>query len=181
MDWMEEVKTRLGRKNQVLFSKDSPCLQDLRLLLQDQDRRLLILWALDFAEESAADLKEKYPEETRPEEALQAARDWASGRIKMPLARRKILDCHAFAKEINCKEDIAACHAVGQACSVVHTAGHAMGYPIYDLTSLIYHYGIESCREPAEARMAEYISRLLFWQKAFPDYKGEWAGFLQKK
>ena len=61
MDWMEEVKTRLGRKNQVLFSKDSPCLQDLRLLLQDQDRRLLILWALDFAEESAADLKEKYP------------------------------------------------------------------------------------------------------------------------
>ena len=33
MDWIEEVKTRLGRKNQVLFSKDSPCLQDLRLLL----------------------------------------------------------------------------------------------------------------------------------------------------
>ena len=26
--------------------------------------------------------------------------------------------------------DIARRHAVGQACSVVHTAGHALGYPL---------------------------------------------------
>lgn len=63
----------------------------------------------------------------------------------MPIAQRKILDCHGFAKEIDNKEDIATVHAVGQACSVVHTAGHAMGYPIYDLTSFVHRYGIDDC------------------------------------
>ena len=46
---------------------------------------------------------------------VQAAGDWAAGRIKMPIAQKKILDCHALAKELDRKEDIAACHAIGQA------------------------------------------------------------------
>ena len=62
----------------------------------------------------------------------------------MRYAQRKILDCHAFAKEAGCKEDVALCHAVGQACSVVHTAGHAIGYPAYDLTAIIHRYGIDA-------------------------------------
>ena len=45
---------------------------------------------------------------------LEAARAWAAGDIKMPLARRKILDCHAVAKELANPEAIALCHAVGQ-------------------------------------------------------------------
>ena len=36
-------------------------------------------------------------------EALGVVKDWASGKIKMRLAQRKILDCHAFAKEIENK------------------------------------------------------------------------------
>ena len=98
----------------------------------------MALWAFDFAAETIEKLEKKYPEEIRPREALEAAQAWAAGNIKMRPAQRKILDCHAFAKEIHCKEDIAMCHAVGQACAVVHTAGHAIGFPIYDLTSIIY-------------------------------------------
>ena len=37
-------------------------------------------------------------------EALGVVKDWASGKIKMRLAQRKILDCHAFAKEIENKD-----------------------------------------------------------------------------
>ena len=112
---------------------------------------------------------------------MEAARDWASGRIKMRPAQQKILACHAFAKEIDCKEDIAMCHAIGQACAVVHTVGHAMGYPIYDLTSIIYKYGIENCSEAVEARKQEYIDRLLYWNEHFSDYKGAWAEFMLKR
>ena len=50
----------------------------------------------------------------------------------MPQAKAAILACHALAREWDSPEDIALCHAVGQGCSVVHTAGHAMGYPIYE-------------------------------------------------
>lgn len=181
MNWLDDVRARLKRKNQILFAKDSEYLQDLMLLFQDQNHRVMVLWAFDFADETVRKLGEKYPNEKRPKEALEAARDWAFGRIKMRPAQQKILACHAFAKEIVCKEDIAMCHAVGQACAVVHTVGHAMGYPMYDLTAIIYKYGIENCSEAVEARKQEYIDRLLYWNEHFSDYKGEWAEFMLKK
>ena len=180
MNWIDEAAAKLKRKNQVLFTKDSEYLQDLAALFQGQAHRVMALWAFDLAAESVAELEEKYPGETRPREALGAAREWAAGRVKMRFAQRKILDCHAAAKEITSKEDIAACHAVGQACAVVHTAGHALGYPIYDLTALIYKYGIESCAETVERRKQEYINKLLYWNAHLRDYRGPWADFMLK-
>lgn len=143
MDWLDEVRTKLKKKNQVLFGKDAEFLQDLTMLFREQNHRIIVLWALDLAAESVAKLEEKYPDETRPREALEAARAWAEGKIKMRLAQRKILDCHAFAKELDRKEDIALCHAIGQACAVVHTVGHAIGYPMYELSSIVYRLGME--------------------------------------
>lgn len=98
----------------------------------------------------------------------------------MRLAQQKILSCYALAKEFDCKEDIAMCHAIGQACAVVHATGHAMGYPIYDLTSIIYKYGIENCFKAVEERKQEYINRLFYWNEHLNEYKGEWAEFMLK-
>ena len=178
MDWLDEVRTKIKRKNQVLFVKDAAFLQDLAMLFREQSHQTMVLWALELAAESVARLEEKYPDETRPREALEAARDWAAGNIKMRLAQRKILDCHAFAKELDSKEDIALCHAVGQACAVVHTAGHAMGYPMYDLSAIVYRLGVENCREAVEQRKQEYIEKLFYWNAHVDDYAGEWADFM---
>lgn len=178
MSWRDEVSERIRRKNQVLFTKDSAYLQDLATLFRRLDHRAAVLWAFDFAAESVALLQEKYPYEQRPREALEPARAWAAGAVKMPLAQRKILDCHAFAKEISCKADIAVCHAVGQACAVVHTAGHAMGYPIYDLTAIVYRLGIENCEDQVEQRKKAYIDRLFYWERCWRENSGPWAGFM---
>ena len=180
MDWLDEVRIRLKKRNQVLFVKDTEFLQDLTMLFRDQNHRTMVLWALDLAAESVARLEEKYPDETRPREAMEAARAWAAGKIRMRLAQRKILDCHALAKEIDSKEDIALCHAVGQACAVVHTAGHAIGYPMYDLSAIVYRLGSESCAEAVEQRRREYISKLFYWNEHIDDYEGEWADFMLK-
>ena len=180
MDWLDEVRTKLKRKNHVLFAKDAEFLQDLTMLFREQSHRTMALWALDLAAESVAKLEEKYPDETRPKEALEAARAWAAGDIKMRLAQRKILNCHAFAKEIDSKEDIALCHAIGQACAVVHTVGHAMGYPLYELSSIVYRLGVENCQAAVERRRQEYIEKLFYWNGHVDDYKGEWADFMLK-
>ena len=180
MDWLDEVRTKLKRKNQVLFAKDAAFLQDLAMLLREQNHRTIVLWALDLAAGSVAKLEEKYPDETRPREALKAARAWAEGKIKMRLAQRKILDCHAFAKEIDSKEDIALCHAIGQACAVVHTAGHAMGYPMYELSAIVYRLGIENCREAIKRRKREYTEKLFYWNEHAGNYEGQWADFMRK-
>lgn len=178
MDWLEEVQEKEKRKNQVLYTKDSPLFQGLRVLMESQSRQVLVLWALDLAEETVRDLEQRYPGEIRPRQALEAARRWAEGTLKMPLARRAILDCHALAKELSSPGDIARCHAVGQACSVVHTPGHALGYPIYELTALVRDLGVENCRQAVEQRVEHYVDRLIFWQVHLPDNSRQWAGFL---
>ena len=180
MYWLDDVLIKLKRKNQVLFTKDAALLQDLAMLLKEQSHRTIVLWALDLAAESVAKLEEKYPDETRPKEALEAAQAWAAGDIKRRLAQRKILDCHAFAKEIDSKEDISLCHAIGQACAVVHTAGHAMGYPMYELSSIVYRLGIENCWEAVERRKQEYIQKLFYWSAHLGEYAGKWADFMLK-
>ena len=178
MDWQDEVRGRLAKKNQILFGKDSPYLRDLDALFRGQSHRTMVLWALDLAEGSVLELEAAYPGERRPREALEAARDWAAGKIKMREAQRKILDCHGLAREVSSPADAAVCHAIGQACSVVHTAGHAMGYPIYDLTAIVYRLGLGNCREQVERRKEEYVDRLLWWAGRPEKDAGEWAGFL---
>ena len=178
--WLAEVKAKAKRKNQILFSKDSLLLTDLRHLIGQANRRALILWALKLAEETAWELAEKYPENHRPREAIAASRAWAAGEIKMPIAKRAILNCHAMAKELGSPADIARCHAVGQACSVVHTAGHALGYPMYELTAIVLEQGLGDCREPIEHRVRYYEQRLHDWAEHEKSCSQNWASFLRK-
>ena len=178
--WFVEVKAKAKRKNQILFSKDSLLLTDLCQLIAQANRRALILWALELAEETARELAEKYPEDPRPREAIAASRAWVSGEIKMPIAKQAILNCHAMAKKLENPADIARCHAVGQACSVVHTAGHALGYPMYELTAIVLELGLDGCRDAVEHRVRYYEQRLHYWAEHEKSYCQDWASFLRK-
>ncbi len=63
---------------------------------------------------------------------------------------------------------------------MVHTAGHAIGYPIYDLTAIIYKCGIENCKDAVEQRKQEYIEKVIYWNEHLSDYQGTWADFMLK-
>ena len=178
--WLAEVKAKAKRKNQILFSKDSLLLTDLCQLIAHANRRALILWALELAEETARELAEKYPEDHRPREAIAASRAWVASEIKMPIAKRAILNCHAMATELTDSADIARCHAVGQACSVFHTAGHALWYPMYALTAIVLEHGLDDCRESVEQRVMYYEQRLRYWMEYEKTCQQNWAGFLKK-
>ena len=178
--WLAEVKAKAKRHNQILFSKESALLDDLRHLIGQANRRAMVLWALELAEETAQKLEEKYPEDHRLREAIAASRAWAAGEIKMPIAKQSILNCHAMAKELTDSADIARCHAVGQACSVVHTAGHALGYPMYELTAIVLEQGLDDCRDAVEHRVRYYEQRLHYWAEHEKSCSQNWASFLRK-
>ena len=178
--WLAEVCAKAKRHNQILFSRDSLLLAELSRLIEQTNRRALILWALKLAEETARELAEKYPEDHRPRKAIAASRAWASGEIKMPIAKQAILNCHAMAKELADPADIARCHAVGQACSVVHTVGHALGYPMYELTAIVLEQGLDNCRDTVEQRVMYYKQRLRYWMEFEKTCQQDWAGFLKK-
>lgn len=144
------------------------------------NQRALILWALELAKETVRELESRYPGDHRLREVVEAALAWAAGEIKMPQAKRAILACHGVAKELTDPADIARCHAVGQACSTVHTEGHAMGYPIYELTALVRELGLENCREAVEARVRIYEQRLRLWTEREQTDCRDWADFLRE-
>lgn len=170
MFWLDEVRAHLKRRNRILFSKDCELLRPLAEELSTATHLAAALWALDFARQIADELARRYPADSRPLDAVEGARAWAAGKIKMPLAQRLILDCYAMAKELDDAADAALCHAVGQACAVVHTAGHALGLPMYELRAIVYRLGVDNCAQAVEARAAEYCDRLAFWKVHEQDY-----------
>ena len=91
-----------------------------------------------------------------------------------------LAEVSAKAKELTAPADISRCHAVGQACSVFHTAGHALGYPMYELTAIVLELGLDGCRDSVEQRVMYYGQRLRYWMEYEKTCQHNWAGFLMK-
>ncbi len=179
MDAMySDVEIKIKRKNKILFSRDSQCLQELIKLIEVQNHRTLVLWVLDCANTTLAKFEAKYPNEGRPRTALELCEAWARGRIKMPAAKRAILDAHAVAKEIEDDEYGALAHAIGHAGAATHVETHGIGLVIYELTSIVLRHGKEEYQIPVDEKIDYYYQRLLNWQENSDKQGYEWADFL---
>lgn len=173
----EEIESKLKKKNKILFSRDSICLQQLIHLIEKQKHRTLILWAFDCVQLPLQWLHEKYPEEKRPQKAIQECQKWAQGKVKMPIAKKAILQAHSVAKQINDPIGIALCHAVGQAGSTVHVETHALGLVFYELTALVLS-NKEEYSSMLEEKIQYYLERLQYWEKQIEQVQLPWADFL---
>ena len=83
-----DVKEKMRKKNKILFSRESPCLQELLALLRQQNHRTIVLWAFECVNDPVKLLKERYPDEERPQKAVDLCKEWAKGNIKMPIAKK---------------------------------------------------------------------------------------------
>ena len=173
---LSDAVSRHERGNAILFTRDSPCLSALRSLLESSDRRTVALWGLERAERTAEELARRHPEDPRPSVAVETCSRWCRGEIKMPEAKRAILDVHAMARNMRSPADAALCHAVGQGCSCVHTLGHAMGLPVYELTAILLEGG-DGWEARAEDAIDGYLKVLDGCDIRVSEPR-EWAGFL---
>ncbi|MDN5300017.1 MAG: hypothetical protein PWP51_2570 [Clostridiales bacterium] len=176
-----DVALKYKKKNKMLFSRDSQCLQTLVALIQLQNHRVLVMWALDCAKQTLETFETKYPDEKRPRICLTLCESWAKGEIKMPIAKRAILDSHAVAKELNDRAYESMCHAIGHAGTTVHVETHALGLPIYELTAFVFKYGIDNFQKPVTDKINYYYDRLLYWQDNTDDLDINWAEFLSNE
>jgi len=136
------------------------------------------MWALDCAKLPLEQFDAKYPNERRPRTCLEICEAWARGRIKMPAAKRAVLDSHKAAKEFNDREYGALCHAIGHAGATVHVETHALGLPMYELTAIVLKYGKDNFSKPVSERIENYYNRLLYWQENTDRLGLDWAYFL---
>jgi hypothetical protein len=98
--------------------------------LADSDHQLLALWAASCAEHVIDRFESARPEDPRPRQAIEHARAWARGEIKMSQARTAGGHAMAAARDMSGAARHAA-FAAGQAAVVAHVAAHELGAAAY--------------------------------------------------
>lgn len=131
---MSKVQKMLGRA-------DSPYIVSLMRLIETQSKATIARWCMDYAEEHILPIYEKsFPVDSRPKEALTAAREWFEGKKKLPEVKNIILNyCHQAAREAeNSPAAQAAARACGQASACFHTPMHSPGLAFYGAAAIAY-------------------------------------------
>jgi len=98
--------------------------------LTDSDHRLLALWAASCAEHVLHLFESAHPGDPRPRQAIEHARAWVRGEVKMMESRAAGGHAMGAARD---KRGAArhAAYAAGQAGAVAHVAAHELGAAAY--------------------------------------------------
>lgn len=125
--------------------------------LTDADHHLLAIWAADCAEHVLHYFEQARPDDDRPRRAIEAARAWARGEVKMMHSRAAAGHANGAARDL-VGAARAAAHAAGQAGAVPHVAAHDLGAAAY---------AIKAARAAApDPERAAAARRECHWQRA---------------
>lgn len=125
----------------MLNDIDAPYIQSLMRLIETQSKVTLAHWAIDYAEAKILPIYSKaYPGDARCLHALEAARQWLDGTVKLPYVKNIILNqCHAAAREADAEPAAqAAARTCGQAAATIHTPTHSLGLALYGALAVAY-------------------------------------------
>ena len=125
--------------------------------LEDDDHRLLAIWAADCAQHVLHHFEHARPTDDRPRRAIDLARAWARGEITWWEARTAAGHSNAAARDLRGAARHAA-YAAGQAAAVGHVAAHELGAAAYAIRA--------AQAAAAEEEREEAGRRECGWQRA---------------
>ena len=135
--------------------------------LLDEDHRLLALWAADCAEHVLGLFEASHPGDRRPRLAVDAARAWARGEIRVTEAKVAAYHANEAGRGLPDPEKYAA-YAAGQAGVVAHVAAHELGAAAYAIRATRAAAGIDGVeaarlreRDWQRERLPERIAALV--------------------
>lgn len=153
----------MPKTRKMLSDWRAPYIQSLMRLIETQSKATLVNWAVDYSERVLLPLwKKHYPDDLRPQNALDAARQWLSGAIRLPQAKAVILESHAAARESDGNPVAqAAARAIGQSASTIHSASHCIGLAFYGALAVAYDaLGTDTPWEQIEQFAAKECGRM---------------------
>ncbi|MFF7209219.1 putative immunity protein [Streptomyces sp. NPDC008238] len=103
--------------------------------LTDPDHHLLALWAAACAEHVLDLFESARPEDPRPRQAIEHARAWVRGEVRMMQARAAGGHAMGAARDLRGAARHAA-YAAGQAAVVAHVAAHELGAAAYAIKAV---------------------------------------------
>lgn len=148
----------------MLGSATAPYILSLMHAIDTQSKAIVSKWCMDYAEAHILPIYEKsYPSDPRPRSALQAARAWFEGKMKLPEVKDLILNaCHAAARDAEGNPAAqAAARAVGQAAACFHTPTHSLGLAFYGAAAIAYdRVGLNETAATYEQIAAEECAKM---------------------
>ena len=107
--------------------------------MTDDIHRLLALWAADCAERVLPIFKAARLDDDRPRLAIEAARAWANGKIKVTPSKGAAGASQSAARELTKASEAArmAALSAGQAAAVAHVAAHELGAAAYAIRAVM--------------------------------------------
>jgi hypothetical protein len=103
--------------------------------LQDADHHLLAIWAADCAQHVLPLFEEIQPKDARPRRAIELARAWVRGEVRMSESRAAGGHANAAARDLSGAARHAA-FAAAQAALVAHVAAHELGAAAYAIKAV---------------------------------------------
>lgn len=151
----------MPKTRKMLCDREALYIQSLKSYIETQSKETLAKWAIDYAEQVMLPVWNR-SDDLRPHQALQAAREWLSGAVKLPVVKAQILKCHAAAREAeNDPAAQAAARAIGHCASTVHSARHCIGLAFYGALAVAYaDLGTDAPWKQIEQRAAEECKRM---------------------
>lgn len=131
----------MPKYRKMLSDINAPYLQSLMQLIETQSKTTLANWSINYAYAYILPIYEKEcPGDKRPQNALDAAREWLNGKVKLPYVKNIILnECHAAARELDANPTAqAAARTCGQASATIHTPTHSLGLALYGALAMAY-------------------------------------------
>ena len=131
----------MKKLRKMLGAYDDEHIVELMKLIDTQSKETIASWCMDYAEENILPIYKKYyPEDNRPQIALDASRDWFKGLKKLPEVKDIILNqCHQAAREAEDNPAAqAAARTLGQAAACFHTPTHSLGLAFYGGAAVAY-------------------------------------------
>lgn len=129
-----------------------PKVRDPRLItlrrggtLTNDDHRRLAFWAAGCAEHVLHLFEAARPSDPRPRQAIELARAWVRGEVKMTQARESAGGANRAARDLVGAPRFAA-YAAGQAAAVAHVAAHQLGAAAYAIKAVQAACGREAGR-----------------------------------
>lgn len=166
----------------ILYSNKDEVLQPLIKLVQQQEHKTLIAWCFAHVNDYLDLINKRYPNELRPMIAYDKVRLWAQGTIKMPEAKKAILDAHQAASSLSQDKVIEAyIRAIAQGLSTVHTPKHALGIVYYGLTAIANETTVKNRTVVINDEIERFYESLLYWQVNTDLFYDKWAPFIIKK
>lgn len=153
----------MAKLRKMLGNVDSPYILSLMRLIETQSKTTLANWCLDYAETTILPIYEQaYPNDIRPKAAIDAARDWLAGKVKLPEVKKLILEVHAAAREAEEKPAAqAAARTIGQAAATIHTPTHSLGLAFYGAAAIAYStVGLEESAETYDRIAAKECAKM---------------------